>query len=250
MIGVRMEQGWKLWVWGCVALLGAGCMDGTSPKAPSPSPRAVTHVSREDRRDAEFYSLQGLKACRDKKYGRAATLFRKAIRMEPGNAVYHNNLARTLYWTGQYDEARSAFAKAAELDPRDPRIRANMGDVYRQKKDYARAEEEYQQALQMAKDSIEVQARVNYELGNMYLKQARQKEAELRLNRSIDLDPSYHRAYLARLILFHLTRRPELALADLKHLEKNGFEVNGDLRKAVLTGVQRQRDQKRFRPGY
>ena len=36
----------------------------------------------------------------------------------------------------------------------------------------------------------------------------------------------------------------------LEAAKKNGFEVNGDLRKAVLDGVQRQRDQKRFRPGY
>jgi cytochrome c-type biogenesis protein CcmH len=61
--------------------------------------------------------------------GEAAAAYRKAVRLEPGNAENWSSLGEALQVpsTALVPEAQAAFRKALELDPRDPRARYFLG---------------------------------------------------------------------------------------------------------------------------
>jgi len=56
-----------------------------------------------------------------------------AIRLDPDNAVYHNDLGRALYDQERYEGAEEAQREAVRLNPEHPVFLFNMGtDLYAQ----------------------------------------------------------------------------------------------------------------------
>jgi tetratricopeptide (TPR) repeat protein len=56
----------------------------------------------------------------DGEFGRAVTLYERAIRHDPHNADLHARLGRCLAELGEYDRARVSLAKALAIDPAHP----------------------------------------------------------------------------------------------------------------------------------
>ncbi len=175
-------------------------------------------------------NAEGITALQKENYPLAAQHFQKAVVLNPAEGLYRNNLGRTLCLAGDYGRALGVLLDAQEIAPGDARIKANLADVFRR---LGRPEEGiryYREAIRLDPNFTEA----HYELGDLYLKLGRYDSAELRLRQALKLDPKHDQATLALVILYHLTKRDELAWRGVLDLEGRGFKVQSDLRRAII----------------
>jgi tetratricopeptide (TPR) repeat protein len=89
---------------------------------------------------------------------RAADLYRKALRVEPGLSAAANNLAQLLAREGKADEALKYQTLAADSpDARAPFYRRNLAAMYAQRGDTARATREYVIVLKAEPNDLEAE---------------------------------------------------------------------------------------------
>lgn len=228
----------------------SGCFLDGEPSSPAEQ-QAVRGQNDPQRSEVSAICNQrGLDAISQGKYEDAIFHFEKAIELEPDVGVYYNNLGRAWYFLGRHERALAILNRAMTLSPNDAGVRANIGDAYRQQGKYDEAVRFYHAALELGRSDTAMLSRVNYDLGNLYLKRGEFKSAEYRLDRAISLDPQFNRAILARLILYHMTQRSDLAWREVQTLEKRGFDVKPSLRESIRENVDAGRRQRTFRPGY
>lgn len=144
----------------------------------------------------------------------ASSALQHALEIKP-NADVYNNLGTIRYYQGKYDLAAAAFEKTVALNANDYNSWASLGDAYRQLHNQAKANEAYQQAIQLIKDEIAKhadQAELRAELA-LYLAKSGGKSAALQQLQTVPLD-----ALKDPTILF------EVAIA---------YEVSGDRDKAL-----------------
>ena len=65
-----------------------------------------------------------------KQYDSAYKSFSRASALNPGRALYHNNVGTSLFSMGRFDEARAEFEKAVNLDKNDADHAFNLGSAY------------------------------------------------------------------------------------------------------------------------
>jgi hypothetical protein len=112
------------------------------PSTPSPSPSeqpsppltALENLTRGN----DLFSKQ--------RFAESEPFYRAAVRLEPGNATYNNNLGTALFGQGNYSEAEVFFQEAVRLNPKDPVMRNNLGNALFFQQRYASAEAQYVQA--------------------------------------------------------------------------------------------------------
>ncbi|MCX6356471.1 MAG: tetratricopeptide repeat protein, partial [Candidatus Aureabacteria bacterium] len=80
----------------------------------------------------------------------AISCYRQAILAQPGHAAAARNLAISHHAMGRLDEAIAAYERAIPLNPGDVDIYVNMGAIYAQRGDRARARELWMKALSVA----------------------------------------------------------------------------------------------------
>lgn len=97
-----------------LALLCAGLLSITSAQAASEKSRASNQL--------EFGVRMALKGS----WREAAFRFEKAIQYDSENPYAYNNLGVALETVGDFEGARSAYARALEMLPDNDRIRENM----------------------------------------------------------------------------------------------------------------------------
>jgi TolB-like protein/Tfp pilus assembly protein PilF len=78
--------------------------------------------------------------------------FQEAIRINPAYANAHHWYAAYLSSMGRHDEARKEIFLARELDPLSPRVNANVGSILIYARQYDRALEELDKALELFPD--------------------------------------------------------------------------------------------------
>lgn len=215
----------------CMLLAIAGCSNPISSVTGKPDEKEITKETK-----AELLNNSGLQAGNRGDYAFAVLKFKEAVAVDE-KPQYLSNLGRSFYMLGKYSESLAAFNRAEELGLKNAGLKANIGDVFRQRGDYTEAIKYYHQSLNLEPNY----ARAHYELGNLYLKQGDYATAEQRINRALQIDPSFTRAILARAILYRLTKRYDKAYADMRLLEKRGFEVKEELRRDIIEGLQQMR---------
>lgn len=152
-------------------------------------------------------------------YKRASDYFLKAVEIEPKDAEYHLDLARSLaklksgqaeaafrqalaldpnlipalYDYGLYlaaenrlDAAEAQLSKALTLDDKSPYGWSVMGDLLLRRKSYTRAEDAYYRSLEL--DATRFRAMDG--LSRLYMAQELWKDAEVITKRMIDADPT------------------------------------------------------------
>ena len=80
----------------------------------------------------------------------AATVFQRALEIEPRSSIY-NNLATMRFFQGRLADAAAAFEKAIELNPTNSLYWGNLGDTYRWMPGHeAKAREAFTTAIKLA----------------------------------------------------------------------------------------------------
>jgi len=80
--------------------------------------------------DAEGWRMLGWAFFETGRYAEAATAYKKATQLQPNNADYWSSLGEALALAGSGDvpkDASTAFRRAVQIDPKDPRARYFLG---------------------------------------------------------------------------------------------------------------------------
>ena len=137
----------------------------------------------------------------------AATIYRKALEVDPDNARIYQNLGVALSQGGDFGGAVASLKQSLTLAPRQPLTQVNLGIALASQGDKEGAIAAYREALRL--NAHEPLAWFN--LGNALFELGRQGEAESAYAKAVEGDPSMPVAhfYLART----LANRGELARA-------------------------------------
>lgn len=96
---------------------------------------------------------RGNDAFRAQDWPTAIKEYEEAIKRDPKNPAYNNNLAATLCKIMDFQGAMSACEKALELDPKYVKAIARKGDIEFLRKEYHKALETYQKGLAIEADN-------------------------------------------------------------------------------------------------
>jgi len=91
-----------------------------------------------------------------KDYSLAAETLRKALEQQPGNADLKHALAQDLLLADQLDDALKLYQDLVADDPKDTQSMLRISQIYRQKKDFAKAREAAEKAKQLDPNNLEI----------------------------------------------------------------------------------------------
>jgi len=121
-----------------------------------------------------------------------AVAIRAKAEAEMKQSIEALDMGNKLVSEGKLDEALTHFQDFAQNNPEVIIIHFNIGDVYRQKKEYDMAREHYQKVLDFAKErnDLVMQAKAIASFGDLALRQKNMQEAQKYFAESIALNPS------------------------------------------------------------
>jgi stress-induced-phosphoprotein 1 len=92
---------------------------------------------------------RGNTAFRDGNFGVAISEYEEAVKRDPTNAAYYNNLAAALLKVGDFNGAKSNVTKSLDLDKNYVKAWAKKGDIEFFMKEYHKAMDSYRKGLQL-----------------------------------------------------------------------------------------------------
>src|ERR1700732_3394711 len=98
---------------------------------------------------AESYRQEALQLSRAKSWDQAAASYRKALALEPNDAVTHYNLALTLKYEGDARQAAEEFETALRLRPKWPDAHYGLGATHYDLHDQSAALRELHTAVEL-----------------------------------------------------------------------------------------------------
>ncbi len=101
------------------------------------------------------------------------SLMRQRLGKDPGNFLWHFNLAAALQALGRREEARSEYREALRLRPGDPRVHNNLGAVLKSMGRVEEAIARFREALRLNPDYANAQ----FNLGSTLLAEGKTQEA-------------------------------------------------------------------------
>ena len=210
---------------------------GMSESAPDPSANVVLPV------DAAVPFAEAISLSEAGDYAAALPLFAQAISLDPENAEYYTQRARTHYFAGDYELALADFDTAIQLEPAAVRYNGR-GAAYDELGQPDQALADYDRALQLDPDfayahhnrGIILQDRGEYDLaiaafsaaieadpanagafsgrGGVFYALGDYEQAILDFNSALELDSNFAMAYLNRGDAYSALGQYEQALAD------------------------------------
>jgi len=113
-------------------------------------------VAEKDPNPRSLTSLAGIYE-QLKDYSLAAEMLRRALDQQPGNSELKMALAEDLAFSDQLDEALKLYQEQAAEDPKDIKAELRISQIYRQKRDFAKAREAADKAKEIDPNDLEVQ---------------------------------------------------------------------------------------------
>ena len=91
-----------------------------------------------------------------REYGLAAESLKKALELSPGsNPELKRALAQNLMLAEQFDESLKVYEELLAEDPKDAQSQLRISQIYRQKRDFAKAREASRKALEIDPENLE-----------------------------------------------------------------------------------------------
>jgi Flp pilus assembly protein TadD len=113
-----------------------------------------------------------------------------AVEHDPNNKDAWYYLGRAFYTRAQRVEARQAFLKVLNLDPKDSRAENNLGLIYETDGQPAAAMEAYRKAIAWQEQSQHPSEQPYVNLGNLLMEQGQAKEALAPLEKAVSMAPN------------------------------------------------------------
>lgn len=119
----------------------------------------------------------------DRQMAEAEKEFKRAIELNPNYATAYQWYAEFLTAQGHFEDAIFRMKRAEEIDPLSPIIKADLGTTYNTARDYDRALQQYQRALQLNPNF----AAAYWWMGETYTMKGQFAEAIASLKKALDL---------------------------------------------------------------
>ncbi len=158
----------------------------------------------------------GILAAREGHTNEAIANFQQALKADPDYGVAVDNLGNAYRQSKQWENAKSTFRRALELNAQDAEANYGLGMVFAQLGDTSAAHEFLQKAI--AARPIYPEALNN--LGILYLRTNRKDDAEKTFRESIRVAPAFDQSYLNLARLYAIEGEPQKARAVLQELLK------------------------------
>ncbi|MBI4778718.1 tetratricopeptide repeat protein, partial [Candidatus Desantisbacteria bacterium] len=146
----------------------------------------------------------------------------------PTNPKYYNNLGVAYYADNSLDLAQAQYQKALELMPDDMDVHINLGAVYHDKGLLQESIHEYEKALRQGNKN----SRIYFGLGVVYATYGDLKKARLNLTLALKCEPEYEEAS-DMLSLLDNPKRLYLNFAD-KYYRAGNYDLSIELYSRVL----------------
>jgi len=156
----------------------------------------------------------GLLATQEGRMADAIPYFQEALKLNPDHLIALENLGNAYRQQKQWDEARGALTRAVKVSPQDPEANYSLGMVFAQLDDAERAFEYLRRAL----DSRPAYPEALNNLGVLYLRTRRRAEAVASFEECIRVAPAFDQSYLNLARVYALEGAPEKARAVLQKL--------------------------------
>ena len=108
-------------------------------------------ISRSDSPDSAYF-LRGNAYLDAGEFSEAARDYSSALGLDPGNAVYHNNLGIALRYMERFDDAIAAYDRAIEIDPEYRDAYTNRGVALADRGDLEQAVGDFSRAIAIDPD--------------------------------------------------------------------------------------------------
>ncbi|MCP4134662.1 MAG: tetratricopeptide repeat protein [bacterium] len=139
------------------------------------------------------YSRLGLLFMEKKNYDLAEQYLRKAILIDPRNAVYRYNLGITYLRQEKTAKALKEFEEAEKIGDMDTRILENIGQAYYSMNSYDRSLGVYNQILETNKRNVRILSKV----GDIYYEKGELDKAHETFSKITELEPLTENARIA-----------------------------------------------------
>ena len=147
--------------------------------------RCYQMVLRDNPEQPDALNLMGVLAAEADRYAIAIDYLRKAVAIDPREAVYRNNLGNALLIHALPDEAIMHLKKAAQLNPKYADAMCNLGKAYRSIGDADKARRWFENSLRA--DAGFLRARAG--LAELSVELGRTEEATEAFRKILALDP-------------------------------------------------------------
>lgn len=145
----------------------------------------------EQKFEAREWLERGAALMNQKDFRGAVDAFRKAIDMDPNDAIAYYRAANAYRMLKEYDNAVGNYRKAIELDSRYSDAYNNLGFTFEQMGSYGKAAENYQRAIQCDPNY----AAAYYNMGNNYFRNGDYQQAVRSYEQVVRIDNRYILAY-------------------------------------------------------
>jgi tetratricopeptide (TPR) repeat protein len=158
----------------------------------------------------------GLLATREGRTAEAIPYFQEALRLSPDHLIALENLGNAYRQQKEWDEARRVLERAVAVGPQDPEANYSLGMVFAQLDDSDHAYEYLTRALKFR--PVYPEALNN--LGVLYLRTQRRDEAVASFEECIRVAPAFDQSYLNLARVYSIEGAPDKARAVLLELLK------------------------------
>ncbi len=158
----------------------------------------------------------GLVATRAGHTDEAIPYFQEALKLNPNHLIALENMGNAYRQQKNWDEARKALERAVAIGPQDAEANYSLGMVFAQLNDTHRAYEYLQRALKSRPDYPEA---LN-NLGVLYLRTGRRDEAVASFEECIRVAPAFDQSYMNLARVYALEGTPDKARSVLLDLLK------------------------------
>ena len=105
---------------------------------------------------AELYDRLGDAYQQVQQPGKSEQAYRQAVAMEPDGAEHRRHLAQSLYEHGKYPDALSEYQRLVDLEPDSANNHLRISEIYRQLRQFDKAEDQILLAKKLAPGNLEV----------------------------------------------------------------------------------------------
>ncbi len=120
--------------------------------------RAIDMLQRVSEKSPSARTLMALAGAYEqiREFSKAAEVLRKAISLSPNSLQLKRALAQDLLFSNQFDEALAVYTEIAAADPRDAQTQLRLSQIYRQRRDFEKAQDAADRAKKLDPDNLEV----------------------------------------------------------------------------------------------
>lgn len=134
---------------------------------------------------------QAKKALEERKPHDAYAIFQTIVESDPDNIEAHNGMAKSLDYTGDPQGALMAYNNSLNIQPNQPEVWLNIGNLYYTGKDLSNAANAYKKAIDLNPQF----GRAYNNLATVYRDEENYPSAIEMFKNAVEADPDYARGY-------------------------------------------------------